>query len=309
MVAVLSGVSASPAAAAQWKPGKPILGVSTNTPAGIPKFEKSVRTQAGVISVFADFDSPFPREWAEVARQRNASLLIAWEPWESEQSTVMNQPEFQLSDITRGDYDTYIRRFAADAAESGVPVLIRPMPEMNGNWRPWALGYNGNPPDGQAYVDAYRHIVEVARDAGGTGITWVWNPIVVYEAHLPYPQGSFPLLDLYPGDDVVDWVALDGYNWGSARPWGWKTFDEVFGASITEVRRIAPGKPLMIAEIGCAPGARKAAWVRNALARSEELGIGVVAWFEHNKETDWRIAHNARVAGAARSVVNGWHQP
>ena len=32
----------------------------------------------------------------------------------------------------------------------------------------------------------------------------------------------------FPGADEVDWMAVDGYNWGSARDWGWRTYADIF---------------------------------------------------------------------------------
>jgi len=32
----------------------------------------------------------------------------------------------------------------------------------------------------------------------------------------------------YPGDAYVDYVGIDGYNWGSATHWGWQDFDTIF---------------------------------------------------------------------------------
>ncbi len=47
----------------------------------------------------------------------------------------------------------------------------------------------------------------------------------------------------YPGHDVVDVVALDGYNWGRRRWWHrWRGFDAIFSASYAALRRLAPDK-------------------------------------------------------------------
>ena len=91
--------------------------------------------------------------------------------------------------------------------------MIRFAPEMNGDWRPWATGVNGNRPGD--YVAAWRHVRRRFRRAGAGNVVWVWNPIIAYE-------GSTPLRELFPGSREVDWMAVDGYNWGSTRPWGWQ---------------------------------------------------------------------------------------
>ena len=57
---------------------------------------------------------------------------------------------------------------------------------------------------------------------------------------------STPFKDVYPGDAYVDWVALDGYNWGALRI-GWQTFSQVFGDSYNALVALT-SKPIMICE-------------------------------------------------------------
>jgi len=74
---------------------------------------------------------------------------------------------------------------------------------------------------------------------GATNVKWVWSPNVRYGAELP-------LANLYPGSAYVDWLGLDGYNWGLdphlPRP-AWQSFEEIFGATYREVTALAPGNP------------------------------------------------------------------
>lgn len=55
-----------------------------------------------------------------------------------------NEPDFQLSDLIAGNYDTYIRNFATRAREWGHPFFLRFDWEMNGNWFAWSERANGN---------------------------------------------------------------------------------------------------------------------------------------------------------------------
>lgn len=274
-----------------------VFGLSANGEQAVRDAEKVLARKAGVLGVFTDFTQRFPAQEALNAAARGAALMISWEP--QAMGMGQNQPQYGLDRITAGDFDPYIRRFARDAAATGRPVFIRFAAEMNGDWQVWSKGVNGN--GAGDYRRAYRHVVDVARRAGGTNIKWMFNPIVSY-------PGSEPLSRLYPGDRYVDWVALDGYNWGSTRPWGWQSFTDVFAAGFTELRTVAPSKPLAIAEIGCAPGEGKAEWVRDALVRAREAGVQILVWFEHNKETDWRLTADPAVAEAAKQVLAqpGW---
>ena len=52
---------------------------------------------------------------------------------------------------------------------------------------------------------------------------------------------------------VVDRVGLDGYNWGTTRRGSvWQSPAQVFGPTVAELRRVAPGKPLLLAETASA---------------------------------------------------------
>ena len=72
---------------------------------------------------------------------------------------------------------------------------------------------------------------------------WVWSPYVACGSCTAFYK-------VYPGDAYVDWVALDGYNWGTSQSWSsWQTMAQIFPKSYDAVTRLAPRKPFMIAEI------------------------------------------------------------
>jgi len=105
-------------------------------------------------------------------------------------------------------------------------------------------------------------------------------------------------------------MAVDGYNWGSTRDWGWQSYADIFAPTVRALRNLAPRRPLMIAETGSAPGRRKARWVADTLISARADGVKAVVWFEFDKETDWRLSHSPAVAKAARTVIGGraWRQ-
>ena len=55
---------------------------------------------------------------------------------------------------------------------------------------------------------------------------------------------------MYPGAAYVDWMAMDGYNFGTNPVSGdrWTSFESVFGPTYAALLRLAPSKPIMIAE-------------------------------------------------------------
>jgi hypothetical protein len=206
-----------------------------------------------------------------------------------------------LARIVAGAHDALIDRWAAEVAAYRRPVMLRLAPEMNGDWLPWATGVNGN--RSGDYVAAWRHVRGRFRRAGADNAIWVWNPIASYD-------GSTPLRELFPGSRQVDWLAVDGYNWGATRNWGWQTYADIFAPTVREFGNLAPRRSVMIAETGSAPDPRKARWVIDTLRSARAAGVDAVVWFEFAKETDWRLSESPTSAHAARSVVSsrGWRQ-
>ena len=148
---------------------------------------------------------------------------------------------------------------------------------MNCDWRPWWTGRDGNRTHG--YVATRRHVRRRFTQAGATNAIWVWNPIVSYD-------GSTALPELFPGADEVDWLAVDGYNWGFTRDWGWQSYPDIFAPTVKRAPRLAPRRPLMIAETGSAPGRRKASWVTDTFTSARAAGVDAVVWLEYVKEVD-----------------------
>src|SRR6202021_2452613 len=109
---------------------------------------------------------------------------------------------FTLASIIAGDYDAYITNWATAAKAWGHPFFLRFAHEMNGNWYPWAASVNGN--TAGEYIQAWQHVHNIFVSVGATNATWVWCVNVV--AGMPTPIGQ-----VYPGDNYVDWLALDGY--------------------------------------------------------------------------------------------------
>ncbi len=281
--------------------GQTLFGLNVPSLQALDTSESALRARPAIIGTFADWEHApdFPIALARSINDRGAVPLISWEPWDWDRGT--DQPAYALRRILAGEHDALIDRWATGVAAYRRPVLLRFAPEMNGDWRPWSIGLNGN--RASDYVATWRHVRERFARAGATNAIWVWNPIVAYD-------GSNPLAELFPGTDEVDWLAVDGYNWGSTRNWGWQSYADIFAPTIDALHRLAPRRPLMIAETGSAPDRRKAGWVTDTLTSARADGVHAVVWFEFSKETDWRLSRSPAVAKAARTVVRhrAWRQ-
>jgi beta-mannanase len=215
--------------------------------------------------------------------------------WMSDDPSAAGQAAYDVRSIAGGSWDAYARSWADGLRALRSPVLLRLDSEMNGNWMTYSPGFGGNGTTAADFVAAWRHLHDIFRAAGATNVSWVWSPNVEY-------TGSQPLRPLYPGDAYVDWVALDGYNWGTTYGHVWQSFGQVFDSSIAAVERLT-SRPFMIAETASAEaGGDKAAWITGMFAElASRRDIRGLIWFDLNKETDWRIASDPASAGAFRA--------
>jgi hypothetical protein len=235
---------------------------------------------------------------ADAALGRGASPLLTWEPWVA--GAGVEQPEFALATISRGDHDGYVRSFARQVRDWGRPLALRFLHELNAPFYPWGAGVNGN--TAEAAVAAWRHVHAIFAAEGAANVSWFWSVNI----HVP---GYAPVAGLYPGDDVVSWVSIDGYNAGTALPWGgWRSPEELFGPTLAAVRDVTD-RPLALTEVGCAEaGGDKAGWITDLFALAQEERIPLIIWFEFDKEADWRLTSSpaaARAAGDALRATRG----
>ena len=238
-------------------------------------------------------DAPFDVARAEAATARGALPVLTWEPWSP--GAGVDQPAYALARIIDGTHDAYIAAFARQVRQWGGRLGIRFLHELNADHYPWGVGVNGNTP-AQA-VAAWQHVRRVFAVEGVDDAVWIWCVNV-------HTERTVPFADLFPGDDVVDWVAVDGYNGGTALPWGgWRTPREIFGASLDDLHELSE-RPVVITEVGSAEqGGSKAAWIRELFELAADRDVRGLIWFEHDKETDWRMQSTPAAAAAFRDGV------
>jgi mannan endo-1,4-beta-mannosidase len=248
----------------------------------------------------------FPTDAMENAREYGAIPFFNWSSQESavNPSLTTSMPDFQLSDVVAGRYDGYIQRFAETARDWGHPFFLRFDWEMNGNWFPWSEQVNGNEPG--EYVAAWRHVHDIFAAVGATNASWVWCPYAEVKRQFA------PLAPLYPGDRYVDWTCLDGFNWASnsTNPHKWRSFGEIFAATYRRlVTKIAPSKPIVLAEMASTGGPRaRAAWIRKMfrqLAQKYRKVRGLIWYDQIDRGIDWLLESSQEASAAfARGVGN-----
>jgi beta-mannanase len=271
------------------------LGVNLQTvtdPRGINRFAKKVGRQPAIIMWYQDFSEPlfWPSQLSD-ATKYGAIPMITWDPFYN------SGDAYAMDEIADGQLDEYLTTSARAAAAWHGKILIRFGPEMNGGWYSWGNGTPGN--TAADYIRAWRHVVSVFRAQGASNVRWVWSPNAKWGSHFPFRQ-------FYPGNRWVNWVALDGYNWGSLKASGWRSVRQIFQPSYRAMRRLTT-KPLMIGETAAPEsGGSKARWITNGFLHALPKympAVRAVIWFDRVKETDWRVNSSAAALRAYRRVV------
>jgi hypothetical protein len=279
----------------------------------VSAFQQMVRKPLSLVewsSPFANCESSpcsffgFPSQEMGNVRQYGAIPFLSWgsQSIPVDEGQPGNLPDYQLSDVIAGRYDSYIRSFAAAAKSWGHPFFLRFNHEMNGDWFPWGIKTNGNRP--RQFVPAWRHVHRIFTAVGATNATWVWCPYVDI-------GNDYNLRALYPGNRFVDWTCLDGYNWGPqnpANPRPWRSFEKIFRSTYRRViTKIAPRKPMILAELATSDyGGNKAAWIRNMLATLPKNYPRVRAfiYFDVNdRNSHWEIESSPAVISAFRNGI------
>lgn len=254
----------------------------------IQRFERDTDVRLDLIDVYIDWSTPVANVTHTLKHigKHGALPILTWEAQTiTTQDILAGTRELPLRDGRRVALDDYVAEFAAGVCDVAIlnhqPVLIRMLHEMNGDWFAWGISYekDGKFPNSD---DSYRRTWVKLHDAFdsrcGNDVLFVW---AINHASIG-PGTSF--MGTYPGDDYVDFVGIDGYNWGSRASWGWQGFDTLFQPGLCTLER-ETSKPILIAEVGSSEeGGDKAAWIRdmlrNVAARERVQGF---VWLNHEK--------------------------
>jgi hypothetical protein len=190
-------------------------------------------------------------------------------------------------EIVNGKYDAAIDAAAVRLQALGAPYFLRWFWEADGT-RPSKAGLSHTPAD---YIKAWRYIHDRFIKAGGTNAVWVWCPVSLNfyppsgqtstdpelaNNHAINQWGAQPY---YPGDDVVDWMCADGYNWAPNKPGTrYESFQELFQAFYNW--SVPHNKPLMVGETGVQennPG-DKTKWIQAMHVSLTQHYPNIVAW-------------------------------
>ncbi|MEO5716558.1 MAG: Ig-like domain-containing protein [Luteolibacter sp.] len=276
-----------------------------NNPSEWPEvtaFETKSGKGLSIINIFRLWGEEANNSWSNGTmnkiRNHGSIPMVTWQP----ENDGSDQSQFTLQKILDGQYDEYIDGWATAAKTWGYPFFLRFAHEMNAQWYPWCeVGYGTNQGNGK-YVEMWRYVHDRFTALGVKNVTWVWC------VNKHYSGSITPLSRFYPGDQYVDWIAIDAYNRGTTGSYNWTSFidliDPSSGASTyDDTVAAAPGKPVMIAEAGCNDvGGDKALWFQNALkTQFKNYYPRIKAWCYFNADVGYtnNITATSQAAAAA----------
>ena len=250
----------------------------------VEQFAQAVGRQPNLVLLYNSWGEPFSSFFAQTALQYGATLVIDIDPTST-----------SCTAIAAGQQDAFLQSYAQSVRAFGHPVIISFGHEMNGSWYPW--GWTHTQP--AVFVQAWRHVVDVFRQAGADNVTWLWTINSVNPS-----EG--PIADYWPGASYVTWVALDAYYY-----FPHDNFTGVFGSTIAAIRQLT-NKPILISETAIGQVTGQAANIPGLFAGVSTSGLLGFIWFDVSQDSgiyhqDWRLeGHPDAVAAFRAAVATFW---
>lgn len=167
-------------------------------------------------------------------------------------------------------------------------LIIAPLQEMNGDWVPYGM----DPVNFQrAYVHIKDTIEGIVHPSRLDKIRWAFAPN-------GWSKPPWSLAHYYPGDDVVDVLAISAYNFGATPDNVWQTPAQAIQPWVDELRAMSPGsadKPYLLSQTGSVTaGGPKSQWIRDVFTFVEDDPnlVGLVYFNITNgghPDWDWRF--------------------
>lgn len=201
---------------------------------GLVEYEAVARNEPDIVHFYRSGGKPFPtasyRAVAERPGHQRSLMLINWKPSVSH----------SWQQVANGAADANIESAAVGMLAYPHTFFLTIWHEPENN-----MGAGNTP---ESYAAMYRHVVTKLRSLGVTNVVFVWN-MMGYSGH------SHMYDALYPGDDVVDWIAWNPYGKKKTADMGMLVDENCckvpdWPGFYTWATRKAPGKPLMLGEWG-----------------------------------------------------------
>ncbi len=228
-----------------------------------------------------NFSQRFPTEKCASVQAAGRLPLIMWDVDPGSGQVI------SLQNILRGEYDDYCRSWADAASQNGKPVLIHFLRQFNQSVHPWSIAANQK--RASEVSKAFRKVASVFRERDANNVRWVWGPYVFPSPAAAWNQWE----DAYPGDSYVDFLALDGLDFGNESSTSLPlSFEQLFSSPVRRLRILARNKPILLTEVGTASvGVSRERWIRemaNTLVGAFSNVRGLI-WYNHAGGANWRM--------------------
>jgi len=221
-----------------------LWGITTNTPtmAALDAAERASGRRFDFVYRFHDINDVVPSsdDQQVVSDGRILHLSI-------DARDYADKKTISWADIASGVYDDDLRRQALGVAALKTPFFITFDHEAD---QPAKLAQGS----GTNFVRAWRHVHDLFGEAGATNAVWVW-------VMMGTPPALPRVLELWPGNDYVDWISWDVYNPSGCRAGQidaakYVSFEQSMKIFFDWVHAVGPkigvdpNKPMMISEAG-----------------------------------------------------------
>ncbi len=259
-----------------------INGVALSTMGDLKSWETATGEHPAVVATFGRFGARFPLHAMRQALMARAVPLLQLDPSGT-----------SLAAITRGAYNRELRTYNAKIRSLNDPVFLSFGHEMNGVWYSWGCGRTSP----RLFRAAWRHVHNLI---SAPQAIWVWTINDIWNGD------PCPLRSWYPGAAYVNWVGIDGY----LRP-PVDTFTSAFGRTLAVLHRLAPSKPILLAETGVPWGPGWARRLNSLYAGAHRAGLRGILYFDGmTSNGDYRPQdHPAALAAFRKLVGNGVNVP
>ncbi len=209
---------------------------------------------------------PFDRMRKEILAQhaRGGIVTLSWHPWNpvtgenawdpkgDAVKEVLEGSQKAKFDSWLGKVATFINSLKTCCGEK-VPVIFRPWHEMNGGWFWW--GANSCTPE--QYARLFKATHDALQAAGCDNVVWAWSP------NLSDNKTIEAFLERYPGDDMVDMIGVDIYEFDNNDDNYSKNLKETLDVMVVAGKKT--GKMVTLSETGCRGISQKKDWFTKVL--------------------------------------------
>jgi beta-mannanase len=197
---------------------------------------------------------PFDKmlEYIQEGYQRGGVITISWHgrnpmtgktAWDPEKGTVASiLPGGDKNEVFNNQLDKVANFLLSLKGKNGemIPVLFRPFHEHTGGWFWWGAATTNN----EEYKALFRYTVNYLKDKRNVhNLLWVYNTGSEF-------KNDAEFLARYPGDDVIDILSFDTYQFGD--PSGNSAFAANLDTHLGIIEKIAnaKGKIAVVGETG-----------------------------------------------------------